>query len=64
MIVPDADLTPFGEAALELNVDCEFCGRSMVARFGGLLGTNECPSCAHDFARLNAAGKLVLEAAV
>jgi hypothetical protein len=58
MIVNDAELTPYDEMIVGHNDDCEFCGRSMMARFGGIVGTNECPSCSDDFHRLNDAGKL------
>lgn len=60
MIVDDAELTPYGELMLgDGNEECEFCGRSMISRFGGLLGRDECPSCEAEFALLNRAGKLI-----
>lgn len=59
VIVQDAELTPYGELFLgNQNDECEFCGRSMISRFGGIVSDNECPSCRADFQRLNAAGKL------
>jgi hypothetical protein len=60
VIVNDAELTPYGEVMLDPMVDCDFCGRSMISRFGGLIGANECDSCINDFNRLNQAGKLEL----
>lgn len=45
-------------ASTDADVDeCEFCGRSIIARFGGDV-TNECDSCADEFELLNRAGKL------
>lgn len=61
MIVDDAPLTPLGELTLDVNTDCEFCGGSMISRFGGVVATNECPSCSDDFKTLNRTGKLVFE---
>ena len=60
MIVDDAELTPWGEIMLAHNTDCEFCGRSMMSRYGGIVATNECDSCRDEFKRLNDAGKLEL----
>lgn len=37
--------------ALDHNDECEFCGRSIIARFGGI-PTNECDSCRADFDRV------------
>lgn len=58
MIEGDAELTNYGEMMLDFQPECEFCGRSIVVRFGGLWGSNECSSCKDDFRRLNDAGKL------
>lgn len=46
----------FGQA-YELNWECEFCGRSLEGRFGGVPNV-ECDSCRAEFALLNRAGKL------
>lgn len=37
--------------------ECEFCGRSIISRFGGVM-SNECDACADEFDLLNRAGKL------
>jgi ribosomal protein L37AE/L43A len=50
----------FGHPIHESDDECEFCGRSMVARFGGI-PPYECDSCSADFKLLNAAGKLELQ---
>lgn len=42
---------------IDPNYDCEFCGRSTEARFGGTPPA-ECDSCAADFKRLMTAGKV------
>lgn len=47
---------PFG-GEIDRNYECEFCGRSLEARFGGI-PPSECDSCQADFGRLNDAGKL------
>jgi ribosomal protein L37AE/L43A len=49
----------FGEV-LRDDDECEFCGRSMVARFGGI-PPYECDSCSDEFKLLNRAGKLELQ---
>lgn len=46
---------PFGE--LNFQEECEFCGRSIIGRFGGSVGM-ECDSCNDEFSLLNRAGKL------
>lgn len=52
MISEDAELTPYGERMLDVNQEvCQFCERSMISRFGGLVGTHECESCSADFRR-------------
>lgn len=60
MIVDDAELSPWGKVQVgDLgNEVCEFCDCSMMSRFGGIIGTNECDSCRDEFKRLNEAGKL------
>lgn len=63
MFAEEAELTPYGRLMLHENPECEFCERSMVARFGGVVDTHECPSCRDDFHKLNAAGKVTLETA-
>lgn len=44
---------------LDLNWECEFCGRSIESRFGGV-PTNECDSCSDEFSLLYAANKIVV----
>lgn len=61
MITTDAELTNYGNLMLDENVDCEFCGRSMISRFGGLIGTHECDSCRDEFKLLLRADKLRFE---
>lgn len=40
---------------------CESCGRSMMARFGGEIVDAECPSCYDEFKRLAKAGRLQMD---
>lgn len=50
---------PFGHPYDE-NYECEFCGRGLVDRWGGVPPA-ECPSCTNEFRLLNKAGKLEIE---
>lgn len=45
---------------LDNNPECDDCGRSLMSRWGQDIH-GECPSCAADFERLNAAGKLTMQ---
>lgn len=52
MISEDADLSAINQV-LDPNTDiCEVCQRSMISRFGGVVGSYECESCRADFRRL------------
>jgi hypothetical protein len=56
------DGNPFEGAfghVIDRNFECEFCGRSLEERFGGVPPV-ECDSCAAEFKLLNDAGKLEL----
>lgn len=58
----EAELTDYGESALNEQLDCEFCGRSIMGRNRDSLLSNECESCMDDFKRLYAADKLIVVA--
>ena len=51
MFAPEGELTPYGKMLLDQNPECEFCGRSIVARFGGI-PSDECESCRADYQRV------------
>lgn len=50
MFSEECELTPYGEMLFQSDPQCEFCGCSVIGRFGGITNV-ECDSCKDTFHR-------------